>query len=280
MEKTFTAKKGYNCLILNNYAIVLSSDGNYRVFDAYSTNTNGVANFDEQPFINAFNDWQKANEVKKIAELKALEELKEQNRIKEENRISILKNRIEVCGSPVELATEFNLSLIETAGHWSDLYEGRSSYAVLITDQSEYEIIEMAIQIHGIEGEYGESRNKAGEHHSTFNYQYSLDEYQNNLKKHFNGDKYFYRSQSEDENIYLDKIKDAENIEDIKEIISEYDELESGYYDCNGNLEITEEALNDLNLTGYSEDVYTYTFCYRFDDKNLFSTKILDDEEI
>ena len=274
-----TGKQGLNAIIIDKHVVVEKNDKSFGIYDADSTNT-GITNldFDETPFLEAFKKWE-IEKLNKIAEKVAEKErLIRESKEKEEKRITELKEQISNCNSPSELADAFGLSQIETASHWSDLYEGRSKNAMLISSREEFEIIELAKEIHDWEGEFGEAKRRDGEHHSTFMEVWNgMNGYQKCLKDHFNTDKYFYRSKETDENIFLDQIKDCDNIEDIKGIISTYEELEDGYYDCNGNLEISDEDLNYDELTGYSEDVYTYSFAYQFEYWSEWNQKELED---
>jgi hypothetical protein len=192
----------------------------------------------------------------------------------EKQRIVDLRLRIGKCETPREFADEFNLHIIETGNHWSDLYEGRSHYGINILNSKEFEIIELAIEIHNIDGNYGESKRRDGENYSTFYNKYDgLEDYQNNLKSYFNGDNYFYKSQETDEEFYIEQIKECTTIDDVKSLIEKFDEIESGYYDGNGNIEISDKDLNDGDLTGYRSDIYTFQFCYRFDFNKYFNSK-------
>jgi hypothetical protein len=138
--------------------------------------------------------------------------------------------------------------------------------------------MEYAKDILNISGEFGELRNRAGEHHHTFNSCYSLKDYQRGLKLHFSSDKFFYKSQETEQEMYLEKIKEVEDIDEVKKLINEFDEIESGYYDCNGNLEMSEKELESEELTGYNYDVYNYNFGFNFESKYSLN-KIEEDDE-
>jgi hypothetical protein len=232
--------------------------------------------------------------------LMTAEEYSQLLRDREQQRIADLRTRVERCETPDDLADEFGLTRIETASHWSDLYEGRSSYAILVYNQKEYEILEMAIDIHGADGEWGEAKHRGGEHHHTFSSVWGgLKEYQENCKSHFNGNNYFYKSQESEAEFYKERISEAIEqkqeqlnksffnddfddinvslMERIENLIKEWRNIEAGYYDCNGNLEISEEDLESDDFTGYSEDVYSYRFGFNFSYK--YSFKEVEEEE-
>lgn len=284
-QKVLTNKQGLQSLIINDLNIVVKkTNGEFGIYDSSSTKTtiptSEQLDFDELPFIEAFNKWEIAKVTKEFQEKQEQEKKIEQTRLNEEKRILDLKERISKCETPRELSDEFGLSIIETASHWSDLYKGHSKYAVQISNREEFEIMEMAQSIYNIDGSFGESKKRAGEHHHTFDKVYNgMDGYQKYLKTHFSGNNYFYKSQENCEDFYMEQIKEASDIEEVKKIISNFDELEGGYYDCNGNLEITDEELNDDDLSGYSQDVYHFSFSFQFDYKNSFSEIIEEEEE-
>jgi len=84
---------------------------------------------------------------------------------------------------------------------------------------------------------------------------------------------YFFKSPETEAEVTLQQIKEINeelplySIFKIKELIDKLDNLIAGYYDCNGSLIISENELESDNFTGYYEDVYTYQFCYQFDNK-------------
>jgi len=267
--KIKTAKGNIAVIIDNEYTVVLK-ETDYFVYPNVANGTPCEDQSGIQPFIDFY---EKGINDKKIE----AERLAEEAKIAETKRIDDIKLRIEGCESPTELANEFGLKIVETAGHWSDLYEGRSSYAIMINSSDDNEIMEMAKDMLDVSGEFGELCNRAGEHHHTFNSCYSLKEYQKGLKLHFGGDKFFYRSQESEQESYLERIKEAEDIDDIKKLIKQFDEIEEGYYDCNGNLEMSSSDLESEELTGYSYDVYSYNFGFNFEFK--YSFKKDDDNE-
>lgn len=305
-KKVLTAKKHLPCLIIDpkgtgvTWAVIRRSDGTFGIHDStnyidpinppkgyhanHFDNLKSMVDFDEQPFIDAFNNYQQEKETARIKkQYEAIEA--------EEKRVSELKARIERCETPIELVQEFRLTWVETAGHWSDLYEERSGHAILIGNREEKEIVDMAIDIHGAEGEWGESRNRAGEHHNTFSSFYcpELNDYQEALQRHFSGDHYFYKSQEDDSDFYLNTVikdimededkSDFEKLEAIKESITNWEEIEAGYYDCNGNLEMSEKDLKDADITGYTDDVYTFNYAFRLDHNYSWSAPIENENE-
>lgn len=260
-----TTPKGYTAVIIDGKFTVVKKENDYLFFENAN---NGIACADQtgqEPFISAFNEWQKKREQKIKDDLF-------QKELTEQNRISDLKTRILKCETPLELAEEFNFKIIETAGHWSDLYEGRSGYAVFIDNLKDYEIMQLAKELNEIKGEWGELCHRDGEHHHKFSFQYDLESYQKSLHDHFNGNDYFYHSQETEADELLRQIKeDAEGIEDVRAILKQYDNLEAGYYDCNGNLQMLESDLESKSLTGYRYDVYSFCFGFKFENKESFN---------
>jgi len=288
-KKVFTNKKLLPCLIIDTDTLqphwysVLKTDGTFFITNDWT----GTCNLEkvnkgqelwphekEQEFIEAYHSF-----IKERNERLARE--KQEAIDKENNRIAELRARIEECSCPEELCDNFNLTMVETAGHWSDLYEGRSGKAILISNREEFEIVDFAVSIHGAEGEYGEARRRDGEHHSTLSTGFrDLEDYQKALRRHFEGDKFFYRSQETDAEFYMEQIKNADDMEEIESLVDKYKELEAGYYDCNGNLEMSEDDLNDPDRSGYRYDVYSYSFCFALENKREWKREEEVEEEI
>lgn len=291
MQKLLTAKKLLPCVHTEGWFVIKKDDGTFTFHD--TTNTIDPLNgerykhlvdrvqFDEEPYLEAFEKFKVHVEKVRVETLRQQQEAEELARQKKKERLQKLEEDILECETPSELADKFSFKMVETAGHWSDLYEGRSSYAVLLEDRQDYEVMEMAVELLGIEGEFGECKNRAGEHHHTFSRCYSLEDYQEGCIRHFQGDHYFYKGQDESEEEYvLERIKDSANsLDDVREILKDYDELETGYYDCNGRLMMLEETLDDPDFSGYGEDVYSYQFGFRFQFKYKFNSKEDDEQE-
>jgi hypothetical protein len=284
--KKFTSKKLRPCLVVMddvsvNYVVL--SDGIFTAYDHTNTvdsylNTTVETHWPHEKEAEFIAFFEKTMKNRKEEAERKQQEAKEA----EEKRINGLKDRIASCEMPVELATEFGLEFAETAGHWSDLYEGRSGYAVLIRNLEEYEIVQLAIVMHNIEGSWGECKHRAGEHHHNFSNMYGdLSDYQENVKRYYNGDGFFYRSKDSESEYYLEQIKEMDDMEEIAEKVKEWQKIEAGYYDCHGNLEISEDALESPELTGHCYDVYSYTYAFGFAYKNTFNAveEVEEEEE-
>lgn len=288
-KKCLTAKQRLNAVLVldeneTKLNIIVESNGILRVYGPCSYiipslekgNTQEFVDkflkFDTEPFIKFYENYLIEKEEKR---LKAIAE----ERITEENRISSLKKRILSCENPRELSEEFGITIVEVAGHWSDLYNGRSSYAFLLPYLDQVEIVELAVELHGIYGDFGELCRRDGEHHSTFNEHNNLKRYQNALKNHFNGNDYFQFSQESEKESYCERIREAaeeNNIDKVMMLVKEYENLEDGYYDCNRIIQISSLDLESPKLTGYREDVYSYCFGFTFDNK--YSFKRVDED--
>jgi len=266
-------KKGYTAVTIDDeFSSIVLVNGEYHIY--LNSPTYGTPCEDQsgqEPFIKAYEDFKSKKEAERLEKI-------EQERIVEEKRVNNIKERALTCESPSELMNEFGYTFVETAGHWSDLYEGRSSYAIKLDSRQDYEDYEIIRETLNIKGDYVELCNRVGEHHSTVSKVYDLDSYQKALRNHFS-EKYFYKSKETDHDLYFEKIKEAENIEEIEAILKDYNEIEAGYYNCNGNLEIEEDRVESDDLTGYCYDVYSYSFGFKFDHKNSFNNENSEDEE-
>lgn len=287
-KKLVTSKANCPVVFLTDEKVyIVKNEKGFAVFNFTGTKelpeTSPLLKFDESEHINYYNEWKERKEK----ERQEAEELARQTEIQ---RIEKLKAEILNCESPLELAEYFDLGTVETANHWNELYTGKSRMAILINDRKDYEILKLAVEIHGAEGEFGECKNRAGEHHHTFNSYYDLEDYQERCKTHFNGNNYFFKSRETEAEFYTETlIKETilededltadEKMEEIKKAVAEWEEIEEGYYDCNGNLEMLESTLNDADLTGYSEDVYTYRFAFKCEFKNKWKAAVEEDED-
>ena len=266
-------KKGYTAVTIDDeFSSIVLVNGEYHIY--LNSPTYGKPCEDQsgqEPFIKAYEDFKAKKEAEKLEKI-------EEQRKAEEKRVNDIKERALGCESPVELVNEFGYTSVETASHWSDLYEGRSGYAIKLDSRQEFEDFEIIRETLNIEGDYVELRNRAGEHHCTADRVFDLNSYQKALRNHFS-DKYFYKSQETDHDFYFEKIKEAEDIEEVEEILKNYNDITAGYYDCNGNLEIEEEEVESDDLTGYVYDVYSYSFGFAFEYKNSFNNEDSEDEE-
>ena len=290
-KKCLTAKQRLNAVLISDEnettsVMVVQSNNKFSVHETHNTIIPSLKlgysqefidkfeEFDIQPFVDYYNGFLIKKEEKRLKMI-------EDERIAEEKRISYLKERILSCNTPLELAEEFDITIIDTASHWSDLYNGKSNNAFIFGDLQQIEAVELAIELHDMEGEFGEFRRRDGAQHSTFNEYRDLQDYQDALKRHFNGDNFWYRSQETEKETYCDRIKEAAEETDMNKILaltSDYQELESGYYDCNRNLEISELELESIDLMGYRYDVYSYSFGFKLNDVSSFK-KTEDENE-
>lgn len=266
-----TTKNGHKAVVINNeYTVSTSSDGRY--FVAHNVAKGKPSGTITQPFVDAFIKFFADAEISRLAAIEA-------EKAKEAARIASLRERILKCETPGELVYEFGFTLIDTARHWSDLYEGRSKCAVRICNREDAEIMEIAVDLLDISGGYGEACRRDGAQHNTFiGGNHSLEDYQDCLKRHFARDEFFYKSKETEKEFYCDEIGEAAkelDMEKVQSLISDYNELIAGYYDCNGNMEMSDEDLNNPDISGYSYDVYSYSFAFQFE----FNGKFNDNDE-
>lgn len=254
--------------IINNEFSVVLIDGRFNVYHNISRGVDMEATPELiKQFSNEFIAYQDAKE-------KAREDARiEADRIERE-RIAALEESVKGM-TPQEFGDNFKIRSVETASHWSDLYEGRSSFAFIIDNDADYELVQIADNINKWAGEYGELCNRAGEHHHTFNSVYDLDNYRKNCERYFD-EKYFSKDKESEHDYYLERVQNAESMDDVRDLMKEFDEMEEGYYSAGGSLVMG--GLSFSNFFGYSYDVYTYSFGFRLLSKDVFYTGIEEEE--
>lgn len=185
-------KNGNIAAIINNeFSVVQNSSGNFNI---YKNLTNGriIENSQElvSEFSNAFiNHVQKLNE-KIICEQQEKEQA-------EKLRIENLTEKIKGL-TPQEFAEAFNITFVETAAHWNDLYNGRSSFAFIIRDAEDLEKIQIADSVNNWGGQWGELKRRDGAHHSEFNEYFNIEDYQKRIERYFD-EKFMFHSQESDQ---------------------------------------------------------------------------------
>lgn len=236
--------------IINNEFSVVLIDGKFNV---YHNTSRGVDMEATPELIKQFSDAFIANQ-------EAREKARKDARIEaariERERIEAIKESVTGL-TPQDFEREFGIKAVETASHWSDLYEGRSTFSFLIGDDKKMEILEIAISANHWEGGFGELCKRDGEHHHTFNSVYNLEDYRKNCQNYF-GEKYFAKDKENEHDYYMERVQNAESLDDVRDILNEFDELVEGYYSCGGSL--VKEGLDFDDFWGYSYDVYAYSF--------------------
>lgn len=241
-------------VVINNRVTIVYKDNIYQYYDNVCRGINVDEPFDETPFISFYMDY---------LSKKALSEERA-----EKDRLEALKNEISHITDIYELILHFKYDYVESCSHWNDLYNGTSRYAIKFYNKKDYENFLEIKDILNISGEFVELCRRDGHQHSKYSACYSLDEYQKACINHFEGNKYFYKSKENESESILECIKECETIDEVEKLITNYNEIEDGYYDCNGKLIISESALNNNNFTGYYEDVYSYCIGFRFELKS------------
>ena len=193
----------------------------------------------------------------------------------ERKRIQDLEDFIKGM-TPQDFGEAFKLRSVETASHWSDLYEGRSSFALIVSSDEELEALEIAIRVNDWAGDYGELCNRAGEHHHTFEQFYDLKDYRRKVENYF-GEKYFLRTRENEEESFLERVKEAESMEEVSDLVNEFNNLEEGYYCAGGSL--VYEGVSFENFWGYYYDVYSYSFGFKFSSKDIYYNGVEAEEE-
>lgn len=262
-------KGGHTAGIINNAITVVKREGFTPLYNLYNNIAKGEKIPETPDLISEF-----TNAYFSILEAERLriEEKQRQEREAENKRIEDLKKSVFGL-TPQEVAERMMIDTVETAHHWNELYNGSSSFAFIITNNEDYEVIKIASEVNKWEGNFGELKNRAGEHHHEFNTFYDLQDYQQTCERHFNND-YYLRTKESESNWYFDQLKerieDGEitNFEEVLDFVGAYNEMTEGYYDGNGNLCF--EKIDFNNFFGYGEDVYSYNFGYRLPSKEIY----------
>lgn len=270
--KIIRTKGGHLAAIVNGMFSVVKNEEKTPAYNMYPNVAKGseIEQTSEliAEFTAAFNSIQEGKEA-------TIEQVKAE--IAEAERLRIQKIEESVKGmTPSEFSDSFGVKVQETASHWNDLYNGRSSFAFIIDDNETLELVEIAETVNNWGGEYGELCRRDGEHHSTFSSVYDLKSYRKNCEKYFD-EKYFAKSKEIEEDSFLERMKDAESIDEIREAMNEYDEMEEGYYSCGGSL--VYEGFDFSNFWGYYYDVYGYSFGYKLPSKSVFYEGVEEEAE-
>lgn len=257
-------KGGHTGAIINNQFSVVQNLNKEPEFTVYENRANGttIAETPEliKTFTEAFLDHFKKKAEREEAQRREAEE-------KERERIQEIKDVVKGM-TPQDIANYYDLSTAETAGHWNDLYSGKSSFAILINSHEENEIIQIAADVNDWEGEFGETKHRAGEHHRTFVRYYDLEDYQKKVEMYFD-ENFIYRSQDSDAEWFLEKIKEASDIDEVVELADNFKNLKEGYY-LDGWDSPEFEGSDFSNCFGYGYDVYGHNFAYNFPSKKFF----------
>ena len=257
-------KGGHTGAIINDQFSVVQNLSKEPEFTVYENKASGTTIAETPELIKIFTD-AFLNRFQKKAEREEAQRLEAEEN--ERKRIKEIENSVK-GKTPQEVADFYDFSCVETAGHCDDLYTGISSFAILINSHEDYEIMQIAKNINDWAGEFGETKHRAGEHHHNFLGVYDLDDYQNNVERHFD-EKFIFRSKELDSDFYLDRVREAEDMEEVLEIVEKYKNLEDGYYSEGWDTPIFEGS-DFSNCFGYGYDVYGYNFAYNFPSKRYF----------
>lgn len=222
-------KGGHTAAIVNGQFTVVKNEEKVPIYNVYQNIGGGQPIEPTEELINefstAFLEFQEEKE-------KAIE-LKRQQAIEAENqRIRDIKESVSGM-TPNDFCICYSIDTAETAKHWSDLYENRSSFALIINNKEDLELVEIAASINNWGGEFGELRNRDGEHHYTFDSFYDIADYRKRCENYFS-EQFNAKDKGSEDEFYLERIKEAESIDDIRGLLKEFDDIEDGYY-CNGD---------------------------------------------
>lgn len=249
-------KGGHLTAIINNeYSVVKYEDG-YKVYPNIAKGKEVEEKLKEE-FIEAYHSFvdYKLDQISKAF----VEHKKELMRHCQE-----LRDKVKDM-TPYDLCEANDINYCETAKHWSDLHEGRSGFAIIIDNDETYRLIQEAEIVNKWEGNFGEIKHRAGEHHSTFIDYYSIENFRNSCKNRF--ESFFWRDKDTEKEYCLERIKGCTDIDEVKKTIDDCENIEPGYYSA-GDVFICGEV--DDDFWGYNEDVYSYGFGYNFKTKKEF----------
>ena len=168
-------------------------------------------------------------------------------------RISDITERILKCSNPSELIKEFNFIEHEIENHSDEL----NHYICVELRYEDVEIMEMAVKLLNISGNFGEGVSTDGYVYIEFTpITGGLKGYQENCIRYFNNpDEFLHKSSPKCVNELLDD-----------------DEFADGYYDidCDDYLILESKELYDKKFTGYYEDIRYNFFCFKFEHMDKF----------
>lgn len=256
-------KGGHTAAIINNHFTVVKNTKKEPVFTVYKNIAKGIGIESTPEMIEEFT---KAFTMTQEEKTRAIEEQKRKEEEDEKKRISALYEMVTGL-TPQDFAEKFNLDITETARHWSDLHEGKSSFSIIISNAKEYELTQIAESVNNWGGEWGELEKREGAHHSTFSQCYDLNDWHEMLSNHF-AEKFFFKSRETEEEAYIEMIKDSDSMDEISDLVDEFNNIEEGYYSTGGNLVFSGDDFSDT--FSYNYDVYRYKFGYKLPSKNIF----------
>ena len=172
--------------------------------------------------------------------------------------------------TPSDFADSEKLQVVEIA---SSRHSNNSTFAIILSSKEEYSLLKEVAEKNNWAGVFGEASNKAGEHYSSFNSSFDLRSYHEEIKTYF-AEKFTLRTKETEEESFLEEIKKCTSIEEVQEIIDDYNNIDDGYYDY-------EELVYSGKLSelfSYSYDVYTSKFAYKLPSKEMFYDGIIDEK--
>lgn len=178
--------------------------------------------------------------------------------------------------SPEMVASEFQFKVVDTYCCCDNTQtKEKSSKAIIIINKHNYDIVQIACRINGWDDnicKYGCVSKKKDNTYYYFSEYRDLEHYQKYFTDYFSNNKrYHYESKDSEEDNILCDIRDAYNMEEVRDFLEKYDDFEDGYYDEWGCLIIADDDLGD-NFFSCNEDDTSYYFGLNFTDEKYFST--------
>jgi len=161
--------------------------------------------------------------------------------------------------SPQEFAKKFNIKFVDTVNQWDGIYDIQTSDAFIISSNEELALLEQSIDINGWKGEWGEVAKYDGILLSAFNNYANIKEYRAAVEERFD-EKFEYVTKELKENSVLRQLKRAEDLDEARSILLEFDELKEGYYE--DDLFICDSSVFD-DCWGYDHDGHSYSFGFK-----------------
>lgn len=253
---TTKAKGNYGANIIiddvTKCQIVKKSDGSFKIYGQPSTSNLLDASEENEPIKREL-----VNAYLNIVEEDRLR--KEEEKQREEAFYQRILDNIESERDLDYLSEVFDLRRVSVCSHWNDLYSGKTRTGLIISSKEDYDFIKRIINDKGFDIEEGELKHRAGEHHCTFSNFSDIEDYRKRIESHFS-EKYNFITKETEEEFLLEKIKESDDIDDIRKMLNDFDNIQDGYY-CG---ESFVHGTDFSDTWGYSYDVYTYYYAIVF----------------
>ncbi len=261
-----TTKKGFQAAIIDDSITVVKENNGFVYYNNIAKGQPNPDQSDAEEFVNFYLQ-------KKEEEKQAIERKKQAAIDDERKRIEELIEEAKKCDYPRDLAEFFDIPYLAVANHWNELYNGNCKGGFIFTSAEQYRDFDLIRKELNISGDYVELEHRDGEHHYTPSTVFDLENYQENCKSYLS-EKFNWKSKDTEEEYFLKRIKEATSMEEVGELVKEFDEIEDGYYSNGDSLVLAGEV--DENFLGYYFDVYSYAFGFVFESEHR---RLIEDEE-